>query len=247
MEVIRLPGIHHDTSISIVAGSKRSVLIDSGTSWHQVNVEERIKTKIEGLPELEAILLTHRHYDTAGGAKFLSEKFNVPVLIHASASNSLLSNDQLTTWASRYDSDMPETETISLEDGWEMDLGGGHIKSIHTPGHTSCHSSFLIPELSILFTGDMIPAMEYPGRTDLPTGNIPQMLSSIEKVIELEPQILVPSRGESIRGDNVKIILERHRDFFKKLIEKKGELPVKWPKPASTCMWWTPQPKWDKL
>ena len=156
MEVIRLPGIHHDTSISIVAGSKRSILIDSGTSWYQVNVEERIKTKINDLPNLEAILLTHRHYDTAGGAKFLSKKFNVPILIHSSASNSLLSNDQLTTWASRYDSDMPETETVSLEDGWEMDLGGGSIKSIHTPGHTSCHSSFLIPQLSILFTGDLI-------------------------------------------------------------------------------------------
>ena len=245
MEVIRLPGIHHDCSISIVAGTKHSVLIDSGTAWHQVNVEERIRAKIEHMPDLEVILLTHRHYDTAGGAKFLSEAFGIPVLVHPLASNSLLSNDQLTTWASRFDSDMPETETIALEDGWEMDLGGGSIKSIHTPGHSSCHSSFFIPELSIIFTGDMIPAHGFPGRTDLPTGNIIQMLSSIEKIIKLNPQVLVPSRGEAIRGEDVMRVMNQHRDFFHSLIEEKGELPQEWPKPANTCMWWTPVPNWE--
>ena len=57
MEVIRLPGIHHDTSISIVAGSEKSVLIDSGTSWHQVNIEERINSKIELLPKIKVMIL----------------------------------------------------------------------------------------------------------------------------------------------------------------------------------------------
>ena len=245
MEVIRLPGIHHDTSISIIAGSERSVLIDTGTSWHQVNVEERINSKIEFFPKIEAILLTHRHYDTSGAANYLSEKFQAPIFIHPSASNSLMSNDQLTTWASRYDSDMPITDTMPLTEGWQMNLGGGSIKSIHTPGHTSCHNSFMIPELSIVFTGDLIPAPELPSRTDLPTGNIPQMLESIEKIISLNPEVLVPSRGQTIRGNNVRKVLEKHRDFFVSLIENKGEIPVEWPKPASTCMWWTPNPKWE--
>ena len=244
VEVIRLPGIHHDTSISIVAGSERSVLIDSGTAWHQVNVEERIKSKIEHLPNLEAILLTHRHYDTAGGAKHLADAFGIPILIHSSASNSLLSNDQFTTWASRYDSDMPITNTIPIEDGWEMQLGGGLIKSIHTPGHSSCHTSYFIPELAILFSGDLIPASNFPGRTDLPTGNIPQMLSSIEKIIQLEPRVLVPSRGEAVREDNINQVLKQHQKFFQTLIENKGELPIEWPKPTNTCMWWTPEPAW---
>ncbi len=244
MEVIRLPGIHHDTSISIVAGSEKSVLIDSGTSWHQVNIEERINSKIELLPKIEAILLTHRHYDTSGAANFLSKKFDAPIFIHPAASNSLISNDQLTTWASRYDSDMPVTETIPLTDGWEMNLGGGNIRCIYTPGHTNCHSSFFIPELSILFAGDLIPSPEYPGRTDLPTGNIPKMLESIERIITLKPEVIVPSRGKTIRGKEVQMILEKHRNFFISLIENIGELPDDWPKPSSTCMWWSPNPEW---
>ena len=219
-------------------------MIDCGTSWHQVNVEQRIVSKMESLPDIEAILLTHRHYDTAGAANFLSEKFQAPILIHPAATNSLLSNDQLTTWASRYDSDMPETQTIPLTDGWEMNLGGGTIKSIPTPGHTSCHCSFIIPELSIIFTGDLIPSPDYPGRTDLPTGNIPQMLDSLNKIISLNPDVIVPSRGNTIRGKEVDFVLKKHRDFFALLIENKGELPADWPKPAPTCMWWTPSPIW---
>ena len=245
MEVIRLPGIHHDTSISIVAGTKKSVLIDSGTSWHQVNIVERINSKIELLPRIEAILLTHRHYDTSGAANFLGEKFDAPVFIHPDASNSLVSNDQLTTWASRYDSDMPVTETIPLTDGWEMDLGGGNIQCIYTPGHTNCHSSFFIPELSILFAGDLIPSPEYPGRTDFPTGNIPEMLDSIEKIIVLNPDVIVPSRGKTIRNEEVQKVLQKHRDFFITLKENLGELPENWPKPTTTCMWWSPNPKWE--
>ena len=245
MEVIRLPGIHHDTSISIVAGSEKTVLIDTGTSWHQVNIEERINSKIELLPEIKAILLTHRHYDTSGAANFLSDRFEAPVYIHPNASNSLISNDQLTTWASRFDSDMPVTETIPLTDGWEMYLGGGNIQCIHTPGHTNCHSSFFIPELSILFAGDLIPSPECPGRTDLPTGNIPKMLESIERIIALNPEVIVPSRGRTIRGKEVQKVLRKHRDFFISLIENVGELPKKWSKPASTCMWWSPTPEWE--
>jgi hydroxyacylglutathione hydrolase len=245
VEVIRLPGIHHDTSISIVAGTEKSVLIDSGTSWHQVNIVERINSKIELLPRIEAILLTHRHYDTSGAANFLGEKFDAPVFIHPDASNSLVSNDQLTTWASRYDSDMPVTETIPLTDGWEMDLGGGNIQCIYTPGHTNCHSSFFIPELSILFAGDLIPSPEYPGRTDFPTGNIPEMLDSIEKIIVLNPDVIVPSRGKTIRNEEVQKVLQKHRDFFITLKENLGELPENWPKPTTTCMWWSPNPKWE--
>ena len=211
---------------------------------HKIAPTPHPNSKIELLPRIEAILLTHRHYDTSGAANFLSEKFDAPVFIHPDASNSLISNDQLTTWASRYDSDMPVTETIPLTDGWEMDLGNGNIRCIYTPGHTHCHSSFFIPELSILFAGDLIPSPEYPGRTDFPTGNIPEMLDSIEKIIVLNPNVIGPSRGKTIRNEEVQKVLKKHRDFFISLKENLGELPENWPKPTTTCMWWSPNPKW---
>ena len=74
MDVIRLPGIHHDTSVTILTDDYEAILIDTGTSWHQVNTEERIRSKIQH-GNLDTILLTHRHYDTAGAAAHLADVY----------------------------------------------------------------------------------------------------------------------------------------------------------------------------
>jgi len=243
VDVIRLPGIHHDTSMTILTDDCEAILIDTGTSWHQVNTEERIRSKIQH-GNLAAILLTHRHYDTAGAAAYLSDTFDCTIHAHGDALNPLASNDQLTTWASRFDSDMPPTSAHAIEDRWRRNMGDHVIEAIHTPGHTSCHTSFLLDELGILIAGDLFPAATTPGRTDLPTGNIVQMRDSIQHVRDLDIDTLIPSRGETIRGDTIEDVLTQHLDFFDSMIEAKGDLPEKWPVPVPTCMWWTPEPEW---
>ncbi len=243
MDVIRLPGIHHDTSVTILTDDYEAILIDTGTSWHQVNTEERIRSKIQH-GNLDTILLTHRHYDTAGAAAHLADVFDATIYTHGNALNSLASNDQLTTWASRFDSDMPPTSAHAIENGWQRTIGGLEIEAIHTPGHTSCHTSFLLKELGILVAGDLFPAATTPGRTDLPTGNVVQMKDSIQQVRDLDVDTLIPSRGETIRGNAIEESLTRHLDFFDSMIEAKGVLPKEWPIPVPTCMWWTPEPEW---
>ncbi len=243
MDVIRLPGIHHDTSMTILTDDSEAILIDTGTSWHQVNTEERIRSKIQH-GNLDAIMLTHRHYDTAGAAAHLANVFEATIYAHGNALNSLASNDQLTTWASRFDSDMPPTPAHAIENGWRRSIGGLEIEAIHTPGHTSCHTSFLLEELGILVAGDLFPAAATPGRTDLPTGNVVQMKDSIQQVRDLDVDTLIPSRGETIRGNAIEESLTQHLDFFDSMIEAKGALPTEWPIPATTCMWWTPKPEW---
>ena len=243
MDVIRLPGIHHDTSVTILTDDYEAILIDTGTSWHQVNTEERIRSKIQH-GNLDTILLTHRHYDTAGAAAHLADVFDATIYTHGNALNSLASNDQLTTWASRFDSDMPPTSAHAIENGWRRSIGGLEIEAIHTPGHTSCHTSFLLKELGILVAGDLFPAATTPGRTDLPTGNVVQMKDSIQQVRDLDVDTLIPSRGETIRGNAIEESLTRHLDFFDSMIDAKGVLPKEWPIPVPTCMWWTPEPEW---
>ena len=71
------------------------------------------------------------------------------------------------------------------------------------------------------------------------------MLDSIEKIIVLNPDVIVPSRGKTIRNEEVQKVLQKHHDFFISLKENLGELPENWPKPTTTCMWWSPNPKWE--
>ena len=247
MRVIRLPGIHHDAVCTLVIGEMATVIVDSGTSWYQVNLEERIREQLarfESAPVC-AIVVTHRHFDSAGAANHLSAAFGAPVMAHADAHVPLSANDLFTTWASRFDSDMPITETVDIADGWTYDLGSGSLVALHTPGHTSCHLSLHLPEKRLLIAGDLVPAADHPARWDMPTGNPIQMLASIERVIDLDLKMLVTSRGDSVRGAAaVTTVLERHSGFLTEAIAARGEAPFFWPKPAATCMYWTPEPAW---
>ena len=139
---------------------------------------------------------------------------------------------------------MPPTTAQAIENGWQGVIGNLEIEAIHTPGHTSCHTSFLLEELGILVAGDLFPAATTPGRTDLPTGNLVQMRDSMQKIRDLDLDTLIPSRGETIRSDAIEESLNKHLDFFDSMIEAKGVLPKGWPLPVPTCMWWTPDPEW---
>ena len=248
VRVVRLPGIHHDSVCTIVHGSEGTVLVDTGTCWYQANLEERIRAQLSamGSSGLDAIVVTHRHFDSAGAAAYLSAALDAPVMAHDEALSSMSSNDLLTTWASRYGSDMPFTEIVPIMDGWSYNLGEGRLVALHTPGHTSCHISIHLPEKSLLIAGDLLPAAGHPARWDLPTGNLPDMISSLERLAALNVETAVTSRGESIKGvDEVKDVFSRHIGFMEERLIALGSSPEGWPKPGQTCMYWTPEPPWE--
>ncbi len=243
MRVVRLPGIHHDASCTIVSGDKETVVIDPGTSWYQSNVVERIESKLDDAPKVSKIFLTHRHYDTAGAARHLADHWGASVHTHGAASGALASGDMFTTWASRFNSDMPPVDVNSFDEGDVFDLGNGTIEVIHTPGHTSDSCCFWIESERILITGDLIPKKGHISRWDLPTGCLPDLLDSIEYLLKMEIKQLVPGHGETIVGDaGVLAELEQHQQVLSQIVENKGLRPQEWPRPTPTCNWFTPEP-----
>jgi len=48
MNVVRLPGIHHDGNVVLVTGSLGNLLINAGTSWYQALQVERITGQLSG-------------------------------------------------------------------------------------------------------------------------------------------------------------------------------------------------------
>ena len=114
MKVTRLPGIHHDGNIVLVSGTLGHVLIDAGTSWYQSLQVERIQGLLhDAVPD--RLLLTSRRFPVSGGASHLSiTSHNMPVHIHQEGQAALETGDFFTTWANRYDSDMPRTNTHNL-------------------------------------------------------------------------------------------------------------------------------------
>ncbi|MEC8927355.1 MAG: MBL fold metallo-hydrolase [Candidatus Thermoplasmatota archaeon] len=246
MRLERLPGIHHDSACIVISGTESTVIIDSGTSWYQSNLVERLQPHLEGRAPVEAILLTHRHFDSCGAAPHLAQQFDATIKVHEDAVAPLAGGDLFTTWASRYDSDMPPIDAHGFADGDQISLGDATLHVLHTPGHTMDACCFHILEKETIICGDLVPAAGHPSRADMPTGNLIAMKKSLERVRDLSPNLLVCGRGEAISGSGACAdVLNQHIESVEIRIEGEGKLPSGWPKPAETCHWLTPEPAWS--
>ncbi len=78
----------------------------------------------------------------------------------------------------------------------EYSINDFKFKIIKTPGHTSDSITFYFYNENTMFVGDFV-FKETIGRTDLPTGNDIEMVSSIEKIKQYDKNtVLYPGHGE---------------------------------------------------
>jgi len=246
MRIIRLPGIHHDSNSVLICDSGDACLIDCGTSWYQLLVEERIRGQLPQKTKISSILLTSRRFNHCGASSYLSSAFNAEIHIHKSAVNCLAGGDHFSTWASRFNSDMPSTNAIEISDEHKIKVGEIELEAIHLPGHSIDSMGYYVESRNVLVAGSTIPSAKTPSRWDLPTGCLPDLADSIELLIDLDLEILITGFGEQINGNKtINSTLEKHRDFFDECIElESSELQEIWKKPAQTVTYLSPK-NWD--
>lgn len=143
---------------------------------------------------LQAILLTHGHFDHISAVNGLKEKFPVPVyaskaekevLLNPGVNLSVQMGDKVDIDADHY-----------LEDGETISILGEEVRCILTPGHTVGGMCFYFPKAGILFSGDTL-FQESVGRTDFPGGSMSELIRSVrEKLFKLPPVTKVyPGHG----------------------------------------------------
>ena len=133
---------------------------------------------------LEAILLTHGHFDHVGAVRDLAADTGCQVWLCA---DDLALPTNLTAGSLCY--------TNTYAEGTTLHLAGLDISVLQTPGHTP-GSVCLLTE-NTLFSGDTLFAGSC-GRTDLPGGSWEQMRSSLKRLSEIEANLWVlPGHGES--------------------------------------------------
>ena len=158
----------------LVGDDNKAIVIDSGENYKKVKqVESECGFKIE------AVLLTHAHFDHAGNAKKLQDD-GAKIFISDKDAKKLLNDDNLSKDFGRSFDYLRADYTFS--DGEELNICGIKIKVIATPGHTDGSASFLIENM--LFTGDTL-FLESVGRTDFKTGNRRELVSSVKKLFAL--------------------------------------------------------------
>ena len=140
-----------------------------------------------------AIILTHGHYDHIAAVSGVLDKWKLPVYA-SSDEERLLLDVELNHSLLAYGRGITVRADVLLSDGEEFDAGGIHFKCIHTPGHTEGSCCYLIDSMKALISGDTLFEGSI-GRTDLPTGNVPQMKRSLAEKIKTLPDDLTVYPG----------------------------------------------------
>ncbi|MQA30522.1 MAG: MBL fold metallo-hydrolase [Luteitalea sp.] len=83
-------------------------------------------------------------------------------------------------------------------DGTAFDAAGGRLLALHTPGHAPDHLAFWQEASRTVFSGDLVvlggSVMIHASRG----GDLRQYLSSLERLLTLDPAVLLPAHGPAI-------------------------------------------------
>ena len=151
---------------------------------------------------LEYVMLTHGHYDHIGYAKQLADKYGAKI-VTGRENNEFLSDSTLNLTAYHNMIIKPFSADILLDDGDEFELGKTKIKYISTPGHTKGCGTFMFDDT--LICGDTLFCESY-GRTDLPTGSLGAMKSSLKKLKDLAGDFkVIPGHGDTTTLEHERI------------------------------------------
>ena len=160
--------------------SKKALIVDPGDE------AERILAPVEELGlEVEAILVTHCHFDHIGAVAPVAKATGAPVYCPQLEVPVLADIMSFVPWPGfgpfeSYDAD----ETVS--GGEKLNLAGLEIDVIFTPGHSPGHVTYSVPEHEAVFSGDVL-FQGSVGRVDLPGGDWPTLLQSITTLVESLP------------------------------------------------------------
>lgn len=126
---------------------------------------------------VKAVLLTHGHFDHIMGLDALLKEFPVPVYAHE-AERDVLESEQLNSSASMLGQPYSFSGADFVTNRQELRIAGFEIRVIYTPGHTVGGCCYYIEKEKTLFSGDTLFHGSV-GRTDLPTGSMGQLVSSV--------------------------------------------------------------------
>jgi hydroxyacylglutathione hydrolase len=161
-------------------GADRALLVDPGDE------PDRLLRAIEDLGvQLEAILLTHTHFDHIGAVAPVARATGATVICPELEVAVLADIDAHVSWPGfgpfeSYDAD----ETVA--GGERLSLAGFDIDVIFTPGHSPGHVTYAIEDEAVLLSGDVLFQSSI-GRTDLPGGDHGTLLASIATLLDRYP------------------------------------------------------------
>ena len=224
------PGVHHarakHVSWTLVTEGDEVTVIDTGYPGDRERLVASLARLGRQLGDVAAVVLTHGHPDHQGSADYLRSAAGAPVWVHASevpntrgerieqvSEATLLRHawhprvvlwafDILRLRATRVDR-VQDLRTFTEQ---RLDVPGGPTV-VPTPGHTSGHCSFHLPERGVLVAGDALMTEHAVTRSvgpqllpDFFNTDTGQARASLARLRGLEAEVVVPGHGPAFRG-----------------------------------------------
>ncbi|HEY47170.1 MAG: hypothetical protein AMJ88_09380 [Anaerolineae bacterium SM23_ 63] len=166
-------------NVGLIRTTEGSVVID--TTSRESDIRAFLAAVGVSPSEVCLVCITHSHNDHTKGIPL----FDCPVLAHKlthqriAKRKSTISGRQL----------LP---TQVFENRRDIEISDMRLEFIHAGGHTPGSSVIWLPEVKVLFAGDLIFEGRYPF---LATANVPDLMKVLKWLLTLGAQVIVPGHG----------------------------------------------------
>jgi glyoxylase-like metal-dependent hydrolase (beta-lactamase superfamily II) len=172
-----------------VVGEGKVAIIDPGPE-----LAEHVDALLGALrgETITHILVTHTHRDHSPAAAAVKAATGAPTYgfgPHAGGKRGEAAVEEGGDWDFA-----PDTVT---KDGDEIAGSGWRFEAVHTPGHTSNHLCFALPDNGILFSGDHVMGWSTSVIAP-PDGDMAAYMASLEKLLHRDDGVYWPTHGPAI-------------------------------------------------
>ncbi|MDO7841038.1 MBL fold metallo-hydrolase [Sphingomonas immobilis] len=142
---------------------------------------------------ISAIVITHTHRDHSPGSRPLAERTGAPIVGCAP----LVLSDTGPRLEAGFDVDYVPDRILA--DGESVSGEGWTLTAVHTPGHTSNHLCFALPEAGALFTGDHVMGWS-TSVVAPPDGDMADYMASLERLMARDDRVYYPAHGDPVES-----------------------------------------------
>jgi cyclase len=201
--------IHESGDVAVRVTPAGLIIVDDKFASQAADVLARIKM-ISRLP-IKYLLNTHHHGDHASGNAYMRESLGIDIIAHRNIRENFLRIKQA------------GEPNITFADQSAVYLGGVEVQLYwFGRGHTNGDTVIYFPDLKTVHTGDLIidgmPVIDYPGG-----GSAVEFIPTIDKLLKLDFDTMVPGHGKIMTKDDVRAYrarLQAMNDRMRELIRK---------------------------
>lgn len=196
------------SNVFLISKGDKNILVDTGPSSCWKKLDRRLRRL--GIDCLDALILTHTHYDHAGNAARIQEKYKAKVIVHRFEGPFLARGESIVPhgtnrlgrllidgigkkFAPRLKSP-PCRPDVLADDGLSLAEYGFDARIMHTPGHSPGSQSVIVDD-GIALVGDAMFGVFFWSVFPPFASDARQMVESWGKLLATGCRLFLPSHG----------------------------------------------------